>query len=323
MGKILITGGSGFIGSHFNELLNQENNIILDLVSPKFATKAKYVKGDIRNREDIEKAIQGETIDLILHLAAMHHDFGIADQEYFDTNEFGTGKLAEVAGEKNINNFIFYSTVAVYGSVSEPSTEETLPSPINPYGASKLAGEKLLIKWVQENQARKLLIMRPTVVYGPRNLANMYSLIKQIDKGLNFSIGSGKNIKSIAYVENLVNATIYLNEKLASGYEIYNYSDEPQLPSENIQNTISKRLGKNKGIKIPLGLAVFLAFPFDLAIKITGKNLPISSMRVKKLATETYHQSPKIMKSGFIKKYSTTQGIEKMVDWYLEKKKTS
>jgi len=321
MEKILITGGSGFIGSHFNDVLKQEEIINLDLVPPKFASKAAYVQGDIRKREDVERAIGNNQVDMILHLAAMHHDFGIEEREYFDTNETGTQVLTSAAAAYGINNFIFYSSVAVYGNVTEPTTERTATNPSNPYGASKLAGEKVLEEWAAKNNSLKLLIIRPTVVYGPRNLANMYLLIRQIDRGLNISIGKGDNIKSIAYVENLVAATLFLIDKLKNGTVVYNYSDEPQLPSGQIQQIIAKRLGKGSGIKVPLSLAVFMALPFDLMIKLSGKNLSISSMRVKKIATETYHQSPKIIASGFQNKYSTVEGIERMVDWFIEQKR--
>src|SRR5258705_7302110 len=134
MGKILITGGSGFIGSHFNDVLEQQDIINLDIAPPKFATRAHYMQGDIRTRGDVEKAIGNNGVDMIIHLAAMHHDFGIEAQEYFSTNESGTRVLTEAAEAHRINTIIFYSSVAVYGSVTEPSTEATATNPVSPYG---------------------------------------------------------------------------------------------------------------------------------------------------------------------------------------------
>ena len=147
-----------------------------------------------------------------------------------------------------LKEIIFYSSVAVYGIREEVTTELTTPQPDSPYGASKLAGEKVLEKWAHEAPDRKVLIIRPTLVFGPNNMANMRNLIRQIDSGLYFHLGKASNIKSIAYVENLVRATLYLKDAMKPGFAIYNYADEPQLTTREISNTIAQAL--NKKIKL-------------------------------------------------------------------------
>ena len=312
----LITGGSGFIGSHFHNALPEEKIINLDLVKPKQNIKSDFVQGDIRNKDDVEKAIEGEKVNLIISLAAVHHDFGISAKEYFDTNEKGTEVICEVASEQKINTIVFYSSVAVYGANTAPSNEEMEPNPNMPYGASKLAGEKVLEKWASANQTRKVLIIRPALVFGVNNTANMYKLIHQINLGVYFHVGKADNVKSIAYVKNVVDATLFLIDNLTSGVSIYNYADKPHLTSKEIANTISNKLDKKVRITLPKFLGIMLGLPFDLGIRITGKNLPISSSRIKKLATETYHLAEKLTSEGFVPKFSTKQGLEEMVDWY-------
>ena len=93
----------------------------------------------------------------------------------------------------------------------------------------KLEAEKLVENWVAEDQDRRALIIRPTVIFGPRNKGNVYRLIRLINSGFYVPVGKGDNIKSIAYVENLVDATLFLMEKKFNGFEIYNYSDEPHI----------------------------------------------------------------------------------------------
>jgi GlcNAc-P-P-Und epimerase len=314
--KILFTGGSGFIGSHFYNALPHDRIINLDLNKPFFAHQSNYVPGDIRVAKDIEHAIQSHRVNTVISLAAKHHDFGIGHDEYFDTNEDGTRQLCKVASAKGINRIIFYSSVAVYGWNDEVTTEETTPNPASPYGASKLAGENVLRQWAAEDPSRTVIVIRPTVVYGANNVGNMYNLIRQIDSGLYFHIGEADNIKSIAYVENLVKATLFINSKVTTGFHIFNYADEPQLTSRQIANIIAAALNKKIRITLPPFLINVIGWPFDLAIKITGKNLPVSTVRMKKLNTQTYHAAAKIISEGFKPQHTTIDGLRKMVEWY-------
>jgi nucleoside-diphosphate-sugar epimerase len=206
----------------------------------------------------------------------------------------------------------------VYGYRQQVSDESLEPMPDSPYGGSKLAGEQVLRQWVAADPKRSVVVIRPTVVYGANNVANMYNLIRQIDSGLYFHIGEAANIKSIAYVENLVKATLFLKEKMVPGFHLYNYADEPQLTSKRIGDIIAQTLNKKIKLSIPLSLAMLLGLPFDAIIKLTGKNLPISSARIKKLNTETHHSARKIFQEGFTPQYSTIDGLKKMVAWYSQ-----
>jgi nucleoside-diphosphate-sugar epimerase len=318
---ILLTGGSGFIGSHFHQTALQEQFINIDLNEPTFENKAVFVKGDIRIKSDLDRSVGSKKIKTIISLAAKHHDFGIGHEEYFDTNEGGTQVLCEVAAENNIKEIVFFSSVAVYGISDKISTEAVTPAPDSPYGASKLSGEKVLEKWASEDPERKVLIIRPTLVFGPNNMANMRNLIKQIDSGLYFHLGKADNIKSIAYVENVVEATLYLMSRMRPGVSIYNYSDEPQLTTREISEVIARALNKKIRLTIPKTLGIMMGIPFDLAIKVTGTNLPISSARIKKLGTSTHHSAEKVLSKGFSPRFSSIQGLEKMVEWYKRTKK--
>lgn len=319
--NILFTGASGFIGSHFHEAINNGFIVNLDLKQPTFDYTSNYIQGDIRIKEDVEKAIEIANPNVIISLAAEHKDFGISKESYFKTNEYGTKVICEAATKYNIKKIVFYSTVAVYGDNIVPSTEESIPSPTNPYGASKLAGEKVLKQWASEDAERAVLIIRPTVVYGERNVANMFRLINQIKDGRYFHIGKGDNIKSIAYVRNLVEATLFLVERMQNGVAIYNYADEPQLSSRKIASTIAKALNKREPRTLPYWVVYSMGIPFDILIKLTGKDLPISTNRVKKFCTQTYHKAEKLMQFGFNPQYSTIDGLNNMVKWRTEEYK--
>ena len=205
--KIGVTGGSGFIGQYIVETLENNSNTellkIIDLEKPSFSGTFEFIHGDIRDDQMIDTFCRD--IDFVIHLAAAHHDYGISEEEFFDVNESGTEKLLKAMTKHQIKNIIFYSSVAVYGTVSQPVDENTPPNPESPYGASKLAAEKKILDWIKHDKDRKAFIIRPTVVIGARNYANMYFLIDQISKNRYlFHFGNGTNIKSIACVRNLV-----------------------------------------------------------------------------------------------------------------------
>jgi len=237
------------------------------------------------------------------------------------TNEGGAKALVQAANKVDIKRLVFFSSVAVYGDREEPTTEETPLEPTNPYGESKLAAERVFIRWANERPDRSLIIIRPTVVFGPHNRANMYNLIDQIAKGRYINIGNGSNIKSVAYVENLVQASLFLLNKLSAGVHIYNYADSPHLTTRELTKIIFADLGRNQPrLKIPLSATLIFGKPFDWAIRLTGKNLPISTGRIKKFCTTTHHKADKIFRGGFQAEIYYEEGLRKMVEWYLEQK---
>jgi GlcNAc-P-P-Und epimerase len=317
--KIFITGGSGFIGTHLIKLLDSMGTyevINYDINEPKNISKATYIKGDIRNESQVFDAMKN--CNIIIHLAAIWDDFSLNESEYFSTNVDGTQSVINAAKKHGIHTFLNYSSVSVYGETEEECLEVmTDLKPNSPYGKSKLMAEKLFEDWCGENPDISVVHLRPSVVFGKYNYGNIYRLINQINSGLYFNIKKSRNsLKSITYVENLTNATLYLLERMKKGIEIYNYSDSPHMNTMQISDIIEKRFGKRKGLTIPYYFAYILALPFDLIGKMTGKNIPISTVGVKKYCTQTLNSNSKIKQLGFNSSFSSIEGLEKTVDWY-------
>lgn len=323
--RILITGGSGFIGRYFHDLLSRQrlDLTILDLIRPEWDFgSTRFVQGDVRDPDAVASALEG--CDAVLHLAAAHHDFGIEDRTYFSVNEGSAKVLGEAMDARQIRGVIFYSTVAVYGHAPEPHHEDAPTNPASPYGASKLAGEKVFEQWARRGEGRRCLVIRPTVTFGPRNFANMYSLIRQIHSRKFVQVGPGTNIKSLSYVENIVDATWFLwNRPNPAPFEVFNYIDKPDLTSRAIADSIYQALGRTPPrFTIPLGLAMLGGLPFDLVIALSGKNLPVSTARIKKLfSTQTKFEADKVRAAGFQAKIPLTEGIRRMVEWYVKEGK--
>lgn len=327
--KILITGGSGFIGAYFHRDLAALGHelVTIDLIDPapgSLASQSTFVKGDIRDPKALDRAMDG--VDMVVNLAAAHHDFGIAHDTYYSVNEHGSQMVCEAMDRAGIKDLVFYSTVAVYGDAQTPHEETAPTAPNSPYGGSKLKGEEVFNRWVDQGDGRNALIIRPTVTFGVHNFANMYSLIRQIHSGKYARFGPGTNIKSLSYVENIVDATLFLkglhgekpNREIGS-FEIFNFIDKPDLTSTQISNVVSECLGKKPAPAMPYAVGMLLGLPFDVIIKITGKNLPISTARVKKMfKTETKFEADKLLNVGYQPKVPLKEGIDRMVQWYRE-----
>jgi nucleoside-diphosphate-sugar epimerase len=146
----------------------------------------------------------------------------------------------------------------------------------------------------------------------------MYNLIDSIYKGKFMFVGKGDNIKSVAYVENLVDAIVFYIDRMKPGLEVFNYSDEPHMTTKEIVEIISKYLNKRvSNLKFPLGFVLAIASVLDVVAKVTGKNFPIQAFRIKKFAQDTYYKSPRIRNLGFKQKITLEEGFKRMIDWYL------
>jgi GlcNAc-P-P-Und epimerase len=321
--RFFITGGSGFIGSHLHQVLNQSDIINFDLNPPTYEYSSTFVKGDICLFENIDNALHLYPCETIIHLAAKHGDFGIPESEYFRVNVEGIKQLIKAAKKHSIKKIIFLSSVAIYGTNTNPSNEQTLPNPNNSYGSSKLAAEKILSEWYNEDASRCAIIIRPTYVYGEGNRANMFRLLQMIEFNKYVQISYKKVIKSIAYVKNLTDAILFLTNHNNQGLEIYNYSDNPQMTSFEIAQLLSKYLGKKNIRTLPYFLVYPIALIFDLISWLTRHDYQINSKRLKKFLTSSYFTTSLNEKLGFKARFDNEEGLKKMVEWYrkLDKSK--
>ena len=323
--KILVTGGSGFIGRHLlwnlEKVYPEAALINFDKRDPEVATKSTFIKGDICDEAAVAGALQG--VDAVIHLAAAHSDFGISREDYFRINETGTRTILGQCTKLGIRRFTNFSSVAVYGNATPGADENSPTLPENNYGESKLAAERVVREWAASDTENRAVIIRPAVVIGPWHKANMLRLITQIDRGhYLFNLGRCEHIKSVASVQNLA---AFAAQSVRSDFstqplELFNYVDYPQLCVHRTVEVIHEELGRRMPrITFPLKLAEIAALPFDLAIKLTGRNLPISSARVRKLGTSTKFEGHKAHER-FPASMTVEDCLRSMVKWYLQQK---
>jgi len=322
--NILITGSNGFVGSRLMWYLEEKKHTVhgIDKRDECLIQKHPHTKkGDIREIEDLRN-FNDIAFDLIIHCAADKHDWGISKESYYSNNEYGTEILMKYANERNINRIIYYSTVSVYGHESVPCDESGELLPDNEYGASKLAGEKVIEKWLEQDVKREVVFLRPSIIYGPYNYANMYNLIDMMHRKPWITISNGNNIKSMVSLENLIEMTDFVMHRMKSGLQIFNTLDKPYITVKKLMETIALNKGfKLPIIRTPLWIAVLFGKIFDLVAFITKKDLPINSDRMKKFSISTDYRSEKIRELGYVQNHSIEQEIQKTCQWYLERKK--
>jgi len=311
--KILVTGGSGFIGTNLvADLLGASHSVSIYDKEISKTYPDLCVVADILDRERLTEALQG--MDAVYHLAAAHRDDVRPISLYYEVNVGGAENLVYAANKNNVKKIIFTSSVAIYGLNANEPDEESPIKPFNDYSKSKYQSEEVFNKWVKADDSRCLVIVRPVVIFGENNRGNVYELLSQIASGRFVIVGSGKNEKSMGYVLNL---SSFLTEILESapGRHVYNYADKPDMTMGEFVGFASEALGNGPGIKwrIPYPIGLLSGYAFDLLARITGKTYPISSIRIKKFAADTKVSAKRIQETGFSAPYSLAEGLNRMI----------
>lgn len=299
--RILITGVHGFVGSNIVKALSKDNIIYgLDIIDPiKEGVKFTY------RWEDLDKQVIIPDIDAIIHLAGKAHDTknqSSADV-YFKVNRDLTIKIFDYfCNHPNINKFVFFSTAkAAADRVDGVLTEDVVPSPVGPYGESKIAAERYILDALETREVefteRGVYIFRPCMIHGPGNKGNLNLLYNVVKKGIPWPLGAFENRRTFTSVENIcfaVNGVI--TKEVPSG--IYNMGDDEALSTNELIEEICKSLGKKAHIwRLPKGLMTSVA-------KLGGMlHLPLNPERLQKL-TENYVSSNAKIKKAL--------GIDKM-----------
>ncbi len=317
--KVLITGSTGFVGSRLMWELEQLGHQVVGIDKKKECAIKSHpatVFGNLLSREDLCR-IDQSSLDLIIHCAAEKHDFGLTREEYYLNNLQATVELCDWA--TNVNRMIYVSTVGVYGHQVKPCDEDGELRPNHYYGASKLEGENAVKEWMEKVPGREVIFLRPSIIYGPYNSANMYNLIDMLHRRPWATIDEGSHVKSMVSLSNFIDMIIFAIDRLKPGLEIYNCIDKPYITVRQLMQLIASNKGfRYPAFKIPYGLAYSVGKIFDVLGKILNKDLPINSERMYKLNTATFYYSEKIREAGYVQRYTIEEEIAKTCQWYLK-----
>ena len=324
----IITGGSGYVGSHLINYLIEEKAydqiIILDLESPKdvysnTSTKIEFIKVDVRKSISPKPFYELDCDEntVIYNLAAICRIPGFPDIDYYRTNILGAETVCGLAEELGCKKIVFTSSVSPYGASEELKTEESIPQPKDPYGGSKMAAEYIHKGWQKkESENRMLSILRPGIIFGKNEQANFTRLYESQKKGFFVYPGRKDTKKACVYVKDVARACYHFSKKEPGQY-LFNtvYKEPPTM--EEICLTVAEHTDAKKPLfKVPGLLIIFAAYCIMGLGKIIGKEFTgIHPDRVKKVMISTNVSGEKLANSDFELKYSLAEGIQ---DWYKD-----
>ena len=304
MKNLLISGFNGFVG--YNLKLYLENDSSYNLTG--------------YNRND--SSFQLSSKNIIVHLAGKSHDLQYKQdfKDYYISNFELTKKIFDDFLNSDASKFIFISSVkSVADSSDYLLNEKCIPNPQSYYGKSKLLAEQYLLKNITPE--KKLFILRPCMIYGPKNKGNLNSLSNLISLRLPWLLGSYSNKRSFCSVHNLCYVIKQLidNDNVLNG--IYNISDDGPISTNDLIKLISKSM------KINILIINLPKFIIEILAKIGDKikYFPINSERLFKLTESFIISNDKIKTSLNLKEMpiSTELGIEYLFDINASKKQYS
>jgi GlcNAc-P-P-Und epimerase len=297
--KVLVTGGSGFLGRHVVDTLVREGHevVILDeIANPAHPSLTRI--GDICNPDDCLQAMAG--VEVLVHLAALYRDDVRPRSRYYKVNVEGTETLLKAATAAGVRRVVFASSFSVYGLDNVAGGEDSALAPVNDYGHSKLAAEKLLREWVAADAGRSVAMVRPSVIFGPGNRGNVYVLLQQISSRWFVLLGSGSNPKSMSYVGNVAAFFAWLLESRGPALDIYNYADKPDMTVREIVDLAARTLETHVP-RIPMPRFAILALGRcgNMVEFLTRRPFTLNLERIRKFIADTSLPVERLRDSGF------------------------
>ncbi len=319
--KALVTGGTGFIGSHLiNHLIEEKNVEVYALV--RNLDNLKWLKGmDIHflNGNLLSIPSLPINIDYVFHIAGITKARKVAD--YYTVNQHGTASLFQSLRAQNIEPkkiFFLSSTAAAGPSLDgDPVKEDDEPHPVSAYGESKLLGEREVLKFKKDFP---LVIIRVGAVYGPRD-EDFLSYFKSIKKGILLSQSSKESWYHLCYIKDLINSfDLCIQKDLISG-EIINIADPHRVTWDEFGKIAGEALGKRLlTIRVPSFFLKLAALVLEGAATITNKPSNFNRDKLKAiLQTGWFTDITKAERLlSFSPHYSLKEGLQETLMWYVD-----
>ena len=324
MDKILITGGSGFIGSFIvEEALNRKMETwvaVRSSSSRKFLqdTRIRFIELDFSSEENLRKQLAGHKFDYVVHAAGVTKC--LDKNDFFRMNTNGTANLVNVLSEPDRmpRRMVFLSSLSIFGAIREQQPYKDIeptdqPKPNTAYGESKLKAERIVTE-----SGIPSVILRPTGVYGPRE-KDYFLMAKSIKGHVDFAVGYKQQDITFVYVKDVVQAVFLALDRGKPG-SAYFLTDGEVYQTATFSKLIHEALGRPWWIRItaPVWVLRVITFFGDAIAHITGKISALNNDKYHILKQRNWRCNirPAINELGFAPEYNLKKGVRETIEWY-------
>lgn len=320
---VLVTGGTGFVGSHLVELLVSRGYEVSCLVrDPKNirwlkGQKVHLVQGDCSNRESLETAVQ--------NAATVYHVAGLTKaarrRDFYAVNHIGTRNLLDACAQHGpkVRKFVLVSSLAAAGpaQAGRPVKATDAPHPVSDYGRSKLFAEEETLKF---KDRFPVVILRPSAVYGPRD-ADVFELFRWAAKGYILDMSGGERFLNWCYVKDLAEALVMAGERSVKSGSVYFVAEDRIHSMTGFQKTLQESGGVfAKVIKVPVWAGYLIGLAAEAAGLLSGRATIINRQKVHEAAQQywTCDLSKTRTELGFHETMPLEKGLAETWRWYRE-----
>ena len=322
--KILVTGGTGFTGSHLvRRLLDKGHEVVaIDNQKGLFYDDLKkrgvlIELGSITDRELVDKTVKG--CEVVYHLAAAFRQLNVPDRYYWDVNVEGTRNLLDAGHRFQVRKFIYCSTQGVHGHIqNSPGNEQSPIAPEDYYQLTKFEGEKVVGEYVKKGL--DAVTLRPTAIYGPGDPERFLILFRMVKRGSFLMFGNGRTCYHPVYIDNLVDAFELAAEKNGNPGETYLIGDEHYYSLNDLVRYVAAAMGIQVRIRhLPFWPLWAGAWVCELACKPLRLTPPIFRRRVDWFRQNRAFTISKAKKDlGYQPAVDLETGLKRTAKWYKE-----
>ena len=315
--KVLLTGASGFLGRAVLNQLLADPNISVVATSrrhPGIDGRYLFIPCDLAS-DDLHDLLEG--VDAIIHCAGLAHQFSSGaqkDQSAFDSaNRLATEKLIKASCSAGARDFVYISSVSVYGSGAELTDEKRSTEPTTPYAQSKLAAEQV-VQAVAIASDIRCTVLRMVTLYGAGDPGNVGRLLRLISRGYFVQVGKGENRKSLIHCDDAASACLAaLGRKEGNKFEVYNVGGTI-ASMEDIVSCLEQSLNTRR---LPISVPTAVARGLSSLCSMISPLQKVSETINKWLRDDIYDASKFSLHTGFKPQVALSKGLTDQVESHL------
>jgi nucleoside-diphosphate-sugar epimerase len=324
--KILVTGGTGFIGRNLIRKLSGLKHEVRCLV--RRDSNVDFLKdnnvelfyGDITVKKSIKNLV--DDIEVVFHLIGVGNICAISQEaynRYYEINVIGTKNLLEECRQVNLKKFIYFSSIAAMGLLTNVAIidENNRPKPTTPYERSKFESEKIVLEYYQKYNVPAVII-RSSMVYGQGAVNSEILRICKFLKKYKFFpiIGNGNSLLSLVHVNDVVDAA-YLAAIKGTVGRVYIITENSYTLNQLVDQIVKELDIKIFKIKIPITMAYFGALVIEKISQIVNSDPYFTRQRVRSVTTDRVYSVKKAtIEIGYTPRINLEKGLKDTINWY-------